>query len=43
MEISKVILWYRFGLISKEEFLNYVDHIDTLEVPYGNQAISRQY
>ena len=43
MEISKVILWYKTGLISKEEFLKFIDQVDTLEVPYGNQAISRQY
>ena len=41
MDISKVILWYKFGLISKEEFLNYIDQVDTLEVPYGNIAIRR--
>lgn len=41
MDISKVILWYKFGLISKEEFLNYIDHIDKIEVPYGTQTIQR--
>jgi hypothetical protein len=43
MDISKVILWYRFGLISKEEFLKFIDNIDTLEVPYGNQVVQQQH
>jgi hypothetical protein len=42
MEISKVILWYKFGLLSKDEFLNYIDHIDSMEVPYGNHAIQQR-
>lgn len=41
MEISKAILWYKTGLISKEEFLRFIDQVDTLEVPYGNIAIRR--
>jgi hypothetical protein len=42
MDISKVILWYKMGLISKDEFLNYIDHIDSMEVPYGNQVVQQQ-
>lgn len=42
MDISKVILWYRIGLISRDEFLNYIDNIDSLEVPYGNQVVQQQ-
>ena len=39
MEISKIILWYKLGLISREELLKYIDQVDSLEVPYGNQVI----
>lgn len=41
MEISKVILWYKMGLISKEEFLKFIDQVDAIEVSYGTQTIQR--
>jgi hypothetical protein len=32
MEISKLILWYKMGLVSESEFLEAIDRIDSMEV-----------
>lgn len=32
--IQKLILWYRCGFISAQEFLKQIDTIDSIEIPY---------
>lgn len=41
MDISKIILWYRAGLISEVEFLEAIDRIDSMEV-HSNGTVTVQ-
>lgn len=38
--ILKLILWYRCGLVSEREFLNAINKIDALEIPYKNKELT---
>jgi len=33
--ILKLILWYRCGLVSEREFLNAINKIDAMQIPYS--------
>jgi len=35
-EISKLILWYRMGLISDQEFLAEINKVDSIEIKNNN-------
>lgn len=35
--ILKLILWYRCGLVSEREFLNAINKINALEIPYQKE------
>jgi hypothetical protein len=39
MDISKIILWYRMGLISEGELLEAIDRIDSMEVKSNGTVI----
>ena len=39
MDISKIILWYRMGLISEGELLEGIDRIDSMEVKSNGTVI----